>query len=533
MQLHLHQQGGLASSSTPRSAHGSSENTLPNLAMASIAKLATTSEEDGRPSDYAYWEATMAPRAAIPGQSSLHASIAPGLDGDFWGVGEDNAEHPRLQLPRPLMRSANQAAADGQNSDPGLPPQVPGGVESSPAAVGSNLELCVKPLLQGASSNELAGQTPNPYHAALKMQGAHALPADREHARHRMHLADSCCPETPAAGCAKDRAQRDIMRAARDSREEHHLAQTAGMPSNRLPCIGPCADSKPTGRFLPATQHVSAAKGQAAHNPQSPEQHVPGKAETTRASACMVTSSPQQQLGRLSQETPSRPRAPPPDMASGDCRQSKSAALAGRSNPSRSQPNYLPALPPPDINRAAIQEQTYSAACPSAASLVPSQHVLQAPAHAMDRQESHLVMPSPASPRRGPTQQGTAWSRPGTNAAAEAHEVEKPTSDLAVPHLNSSMHLAQQLARLDTAEFHGPTAFAAPQAASRAADVRRQAAAAAVDVPRHAQQYAALQTIHQNVPFDAGKHGCSACAVAWLWTMHQLGERQSDAQGAV
>ncbi|KAK9856766.1 hypothetical protein WJX84_002769 [Apatococcus fuscideae] len=57
---------------------------------------------------------------------------------------------------------------------------------------------------------------------------------------------------------------------------------------------------------------------------------------------------------------------------------------------------------------------------------------------------------------------------------------------------------------VEAAEFDGATALAAPQAAPQAADVRRQAAATAVDVPRHVQQYSALQDVCQNTPSEAG-----------------------------
>ncbi|KAK9841431.1 hypothetical protein WJX74_005678 [Apatococcus lobatus] len=93
-------------------------------------------------------------------------------------------------------------------------------------------------------------------------------------------------------------------------------------------------------------------------------------------------------------------------------------------------------------------------------------------------------------------------SSQGVDVPAADFKPRAASSGLAVPHLNSSVHLAQQLSRLEMAEFHGPTAIV--QAAGKAAGVRKQAAATAVDVPRHVQQYAALQTVSQNVSSEAG-----------------------------
>lgn len=184
-------------------------------------------------------------------------------------------------------------------------------------------------------------------------------------------------------------------------------------------------------------------------------------------------------------------------------------------SPYAESPEMMPLDPPDLLDPASTQVAGSPEACPAvhhASTLKQAEGKLgpnwSRPAAAPQSQPSVSTQHDMPSGPAG--NQVSAWSqqrliqnRP--QSASLLPEAGPPAGSLATPQLQSSLYLAQQLQSVEAAEFDGATALAAPQAAPQAADVRRQAAATAVDVPRHVQQYSALQDVCQNTPSEAGR----------------------------
>ena len=532
----LLQQDGMPSSRLLQPGPDASEQALTYVSASDSAQhVAQREAHSGRqvemPADAPLQNAAgEADQGALAQAPSLHRAAMLGMDGPGTGGVEDTAEQPRLQLPQPMLRSAGPATMISHTTVQRTPAPTPEDVSScQQPAGGSPQEMPVHPQLPELNPHMSPRQMPYPHGAAPRtevgsslLDPAAGMPAAAHNHNVQCWASSQSCGQPigdlgPAATCRPPAGPKPspVVLDPQASLMYHPQADSMLRAAGSTDWRGHLQNPTPVQPIRPSLAKQTPAN--------APRQHLgqdAGKCiwadDVAQGSHRDHDQLELQAAGgypadRLTAEGMLSPGSDPhqPGEQCDDLNPSVSARLS--CNAHRTQQvawGYLPADEPgwpPIIGPA----QPSPAECPSGSQALLSQQPSTA-VQLTGVQDDASRAPCLVVPPSGATANRMVRLHRGVVADADI-EAGDAMSSLAVPHPNSSMHLAQQLSRLEMAEFDRPTALAAPEAAGRAAEVRRQAAAAAVEVPRHVRQYAALQTVSQNIPSEAGEQPCSPC----------------------